>query len=109
MIQFMDAAHPPAPRGFRGLENEMSKSTKKIERFADNMKHIYGVAEISIDDQHDHPIMIAKMVTGIEIRCMGIPNTTGTEPKHIAQNSLKRIREGAKMGKTIVAYGGGKG
>jgi cbb3-type cytochrome oxidase cytochrome c subunit len=86
----------------------MSKNTKVVTKYAESIKRTYGVTSLEIDDQHDHPIMICTMETGIVIKCMGLPNTSGTEPKHVAQNALKRVREGLKLGKSIVAYGGGK-
>ena len=86
----------------------MNKNNKNVTKFADAQKTMYGVVTLEIDDKHDHPMMICTMNSGIVIKCMGLPNTSGTEPKHVAQNALKRVREGAKLGKTIVSYGGGK-
>lgn len=86
-----------------------NRDLKTCYKFGEMLKIKYGVADFVIDNSHIHPIVICTMIkTNQTINCMGLPNTTYTEWKHVLQNTFKRVREGEKLGKNMVSYGGGK-
>jgi len=86
----------------------MSKFIKKVIATIELMKSRYGVQEFSIDMNHDHPVGRCVMDDGNIVMVSGLPNTTGTEAKHVGQNVLKVARQANALGRKFAAYGGGK-
>jgi len=69
----------------------------------------YGATEVSIVTQGDnHTMAVVTMTSRIKINVYGVPSTTSTPEKFVAQNVLKRARAAASQGINKAAYGGGK-
>jgi hypothetical protein len=87
---------------------------RKVIKYADSMTHRYGVTRFTIDKDHDHPQAICEMVSGNTVVVSNLPNSSGTEDSHVAQNFLKyaRLRDrlaisNGESGTLGVSYKGG--
>lgn len=85
-----------------------SKWIKQIEKNAEQMKARYGVKSFKVQMNSVYPALVCTMSDDSVVMVQGIPNTTTTEAKFVAQNALKAARQAYSLKKATCAYFGGK-
>ena len=85
-----------------------NKTRKKVGKALSGMVAKYGFVSFEFVDGAKHDGLMFTAADGSSVLVKGLPNTSGTELKHVAQNAAKAARLAAKQGLDSCAYGGGK-